>query len=77
MRDEKERAYDTYMAADATQEAWVDILKGIHRLDDTAAFPAWAFRIVTRRCARTIRGRQRRRAGDAVHARQPDTRSKK
>ena len=50
-------------AADAAQDAWTDILRGLPSLDDAAAFPAWAFRIVSRRCARSIRGRQRRRAG--------------
>lgn len=34
------------------QEAWIDIWKGLRRLDDVVAFPAWAFRIVTRRCQR-------------------------
>ncbi|WP_376694199.1 RNA polymerase sigma factor [Wenzhouxiangella sp. EGI_FJ10409] len=57
------------LAADVVQEAWTDILRGIGRLDDVNAFPAWAFRIVTRRCARAIRGRQRRRAGTAALAR--------
>ncbi len=50
------------LARDMTQEAWVEILRGLRRLDDVTAFPAWAFRIVTRRCARAIRGRQRERA---------------
>lgn len=40
-------------AADQVQDAWVDIWKGLRRLDDVAAFPAWAFRIVTRRCQRS------------------------
>jgi RNA polymerase sigma factor (sigma-70 family) len=39
-------------AADRVQDAWVDIWKGLRRLDDVVAFPAWAFRIVTRRCQR-------------------------
>ena len=46
------------LARDMAQEAWVEILRGLRRLDDVTAFPAWAFRIVTRRCARAIRGRQ-------------------
>ena len=45
-------------AADRVQDAWIDIWKGLRKLDDVVAFPAWAFRIVTRRCARAIRGRQ-------------------
>ena len=39
-------------ARDMVQEAWVEILRGLARLDDVAAFPAWAYRIVTRRCHR-------------------------
>jgi RNA polymerase sigma-70 factor (ECF subfamily) len=43
---------DPERAKDMAQEAWVDILRGLARLDDVAAFPAWAYRIVTRRCQR-------------------------
>lgn len=107
MRDDKEKAYDAYLAAsarvgdrkalgrlaerwhpkllghawrltgeselaaDVTQEAWMAIIKGIDRLDDADAFAAWAFRIVTRRCARAIRSRQRRRAGNSALSREP------
>lgn len=62
---------ETDLAADMAQEAWIEVMRGIARLDDAAAFPAWAMRIVTRRCARAIRARQRRRAGDAAMAREP------
>lgn len=50
---------DAERAKDVVQEAWVEILRGLRRLDDYAAFPAWAFRIVTRRCQRLFRGNQR------------------
>jgi RNA polymerase sigma-70 factor (ECF subfamily) len=43
---------------DAVQDAWIDILKGLPRLRSSEAFPAFAFRIVQRRCARVIRTRQ-------------------
>jgi RNA polymerase sigma-70 factor (ECF subfamily) len=43
---------DAERARDIVQEAWVEILRSLPRLDDLAAFPAWAFRIVTRRCWR-------------------------
>lgn len=43
---------DADRARDMTQEAWLDILRGLSRLDDVAAFPAWAYRIATRRCQR-------------------------
>ena len=45
-------------AEDAAQAAWVEIARGLGRLRDERAFPAWAYRIVTRRCARLIAGRQ-------------------
>lgn len=43
---------DTERAKDIVQEAWIEILRGLTRLDDAAAFPAWSYRIVTRRCRR-------------------------
>ncbi|WP_375551983.1 RNA polymerase sigma factor [Rhodophyticola porphyridii] len=46
---------DREMARDVVQEAWVEILRGLPRLRDPVAFPAWATRIVTRRVARQIR----------------------
>lgn len=49
-------------ARDIVQEAWLDILRGLRSLRDPAAFPAWATRIVTRRCARFIKGQQAQRA---------------
>ncbi len=44
-------------AKDIVQEAWVEILRGLVGLDDVAAFPAWAYRIVTRRCQRLFERR--------------------
>jgi RNA polymerase sigma factor (sigma-70 family) len=52
---------DDEAAKDAVQEAWAAIVRGIGRLDDTRAFPTWAYRIVSRRCAKLIGGVQRRR----------------
>jgi RNA polymerase sigma-70 factor (ECF subfamily) len=45
---------DAERAKDLVQEAWVEILRGIGRLQDVVAFPAWAYRIVTRRCQRSF-----------------------
>lgn len=45
---------DVERARDALQEAWIEILRGLGRLNDVAAFPAWAYRIVSRRCYRTL-----------------------
>lgn len=62
---------DGELARDVTQEAWLEILRGLARLEDAAAFPAWALRIVTRRVARTIGRRQRHRATIEALAREP------
>ena len=45
---------DGERALDCVQEAWVEIVQGLKRLQDVAAFPAWALQIVTRRCHRRI-----------------------
>lgn len=49
-------------ARDAVQAGWLEIVQGLKGLRDPVAFPAWAYRIVTRRCAATIAGRRRDRA---------------
>ena len=53
---------DAEVARDAAQAAWVDIVRGIKHLQDERAFPAWAYRIVSRRCAglikAAVRGRE-------------------
>ncbi|KAB7614507.1 RNA polymerase sigma factor [Amylibacter sp. SFDW26] len=48
-------------AQEAVQEAWIDIYKGLRRLKSPRAFRSWALRIVTRRCAKLITGKQRQR----------------
>lgn len=63
---------DRELARDVVQDAWADIMKGLRHLDDTAAFPAWAFRIVTRRTADVIRRAQRRRKLNAAYANETD-----
>ncbi|MEO8276572.1 MAG: sigma-70 family RNA polymerase sigma factor [Thermoanaerobaculia bacterium] len=56
-------------ARDVVQDAWADIVRGLARLDDVALFPAWAYRIVSRRAADAIRKRSRgRRLNAAVSA---------
>lgn len=62
---------DSELAADVVQDAWADVIGGIRRLDDASAFPAWAYQIVTRRCARAIGKLQRGRAGQAALGREP------
>ena len=49
-------------ARDAVQESWLEISRGLGRLRDDRAFPAWAYRITSRRCAAMIHGLQRDRA---------------
>ena len=57
---------DAEVAREAVQEGWVEIVGGLSRLRDDRAFPAWAYRIVSRRCARQIDAavRQRRLAAE-------------
>lgn len=62
---------DAEAARDIAQDAWGSIAAGLKRLDDSAAFPAFAFRIVTRRAADHIRGRRRQRALHAAVAAEP------
>ena len=50
---------DQDQAKDALQDAWIDIHKGIGSLREERAFPAWAYRIVTRRCSKIIRSLQK------------------
>lgn len=59
-------------ARDMVQEAWMEILRGLRRLDDVAAFPAWAFRIVTRRCQRAFHRADKERRGIAELTRETD-----
>lgn len=46
-------------AQDVVQESWLEIARGLARLRDDRAFPAWAYRIASRRCAAMIHGLQR------------------
>jgi RNA polymerase sigma-70 factor (ECF subfamily) len=59
------------MARDATQDAWADIVRGLGRLSDPRLFNAWAYKIVSRRCADQIRKAQRRRKTNAAYATEP------
>jgi RNA polymerase sigma factor (sigma-70 family) len=42
-------------AADAVQDAWISIIRGLWRLKDPTRFPAWSYAIVTRRCHDVLR----------------------
>ena len=49
-------------AEDATQEAWLAIVRSVRRLDDPARFGPWAYAIVTNKCRDWVRRQQRGRA---------------
>jgi RNA polymerase sigma factor (sigma-70 family) len=53
---------DVDLAREAAQEGWIEIVRGLGRLRDERAFPAWACQVVSRRCARQVRRLQRGRA---------------
>jgi RNA polymerase sigma-70 factor (ECF subfamily) len=55
-------------AGEVLAEVWLDIARGLHRLDDPARFPAWAFRIVERRSIDWVRQRSRERRHEAAAA---------
>ena len=52
---------DQDAAWDVLQEAWMGISRGIGRLEDAAAFPAWAYQIVSNKSRDWIRREHRRR----------------
>lgn len=52
---------DREMARDAAQSGWGEIARGLARLRDERAFPAWAYRIVSRACAGEIDAAVKRR----------------
>lgn len=54
---------DAHAGADATQDAWLAIARGLARLEDPARFAPWAYRILARRCADTLSRRTRRAEG--------------
>lgn len=62
------------LAEDAVQGAWLEIAGGLGRLSDARAFPAWAYRIVSRRCARLIAAAARHRGLAAALAAEPTLR---
>lgn len=58
LRHARRLSDDAEQAGDIMQEAWLDIVRGLNRLQAPAAFPAWAWRIVSRKAAARVRSRQ-------------------
>ena len=63
---------DREAARDAAQAGWVEIVRGLHGLKDERAFAAWAYRLVSRRCARLIGAAIRDRALEGALAEVPE-----
>ncbi len=57
-------------AWDAVQEAWLAIFRSLHSIEDPAAFPKWAFRIVTNKCRDHARQARRQEAAMAAYKEQ-------
>lgn len=51
---------DREAAWDVMQEGWCAIFRGIHQLENTEAFPKWAFQVVTNKCRDHARSAGRR-----------------
>lgn len=49
---------DVSAADDALQDVWLDVVRNIVRLRETAAFTAWVYRIARDRAWRVVRGRR-------------------
>ncbi|MGO9115324.1 MAG: RNA polymerase sigma factor [Thermoguttaceae bacterium] len=54
-------------AWDALQEAWIGISRGLTRLKDAAAFPAWAYQIVSNKCRDSACRDQRRHKATEIY----------
>jgi RNA polymerase sigma-70 factor, ECF subfamily len=65
---------DREAAEDVLQEIWFGVFRGLRRLDDPAAFPAWLYRIARNRAYVELRKRQplRKRFQDIASADLPD-----
>lgn len=58
LRHARRLSDDADEAHDILQDAWLDIVRGLNRLETPAAFPAWAWRIVSRKAAARVRVNQ-------------------
>lgn len=55
------RTSDTQATWDITQQCWLDIIKGIRRLNDPACFKAWVYRIATNKLVDWLKSKERER----------------
>jgi len=62
---------DPELALDVVQDGWADIVRGLPSLKEPSVFPAWTYRIVTRRAADAIGRVQRKRRTEAAYAQEP------
>jgi RNA polymerase sigma-70 factor (ECF subfamily) len=51
-------AGDNHAADDLLQDVWLDVYRGVARLADPGAFPAWLYRIARRRALGALRKRR-------------------
>jgi RNA polymerase sigma factor (sigma-70 family) len=59
---------DENAAWDALQETWIGITRGLRRLIEPAAFPGWAYQIVSHKCRDWLRRQRRRRQIDELYS---------
>jgi RNA polymerase sigma factor (sigma-70 family) len=64
-------------ASDVLQEAWIAVVRGLGRLEDAAAFRAWAYRIVSHKSRDWVRREQRRRRATEVYSEQMENAAEK
>ncbi len=62
-------------ALDATQDAVVNIVRGIATFDRRSSFSTWSYRVTTNACLSALRSRARRRSHELLSA-EPDTASR-
>ena len=62
---------DAELSRDVVQDGWADIVRGLPKLKEPSVFPAWAYRIITRRAADAIGRAQRKRRTEAAYAQEP------
>ncbi|MCF6220562.1 MAG: RNA polymerase sigma factor [Robiginitomaculum sp.] len=67
---------DTELARDVVQDGWADIVRGLPSLKEPSVFPAWAYRIITRRAADAIGRIQRKRRTESAYAAEPEAQDK-